>query len=130
MIGARRGREAQLKLDTQRRWSDAGGGRIGGASVTRVGVDLTERACRPLIRLSTRRMAAARAVRVSEPRPSTSSFSSWVRCQSGAYAGPPAGARRAARQRRVGAPVWKRWLTSGRAELDRRMQTTAPAGRR
>ncbi|GBP20538.1 hypothetical protein EVAR_78917_1 [Eumeta japonica] len=39
-----------------------------------LGVDLTERACRPLIRLSTHPPAAAGTVRVSEPRPSTSSF--------------------------------------------------------
>ncbi|GBP64426.1 hypothetical protein EVAR_19878_1 [Eumeta japonica] len=39
-----------------------------------LGVDLTERACRPLIRLSMHPTAAARAVRVSEPRPSSSSF--------------------------------------------------------
>ncbi|GBP54631.1 hypothetical protein EVAR_35893_1 [Eumeta japonica] len=60
------------------RWRGAPAGRRPGsrrhASVTRGGVDLTERACRPLIRLSTRRTAAAKAVRVSEPRPSTSSF--------------------------------------------------------
>ncbi|GBP72651.1 hypothetical protein EVAR_83161_1 [Eumeta japonica] len=39
-----------------------------------LGVDLTERACRPLIRLSTHSTAAARAARVSEPRPSTYSL--------------------------------------------------------
>ncbi|GBP48016.1 hypothetical protein EVAR_83717_1 [Eumeta japonica] len=58
-----------------------------------LGVDLTERACRPLIRLSTHPTAAARAARVSKPRPSTSSFCPRSRCQSGAYAGPPAGVR-------------------------------------
>ncbi|GBP41380.1 hypothetical protein EVAR_84724_1 [Eumeta japonica] len=66
------GREAQLAGHAaDRRWSDAGGRRPDRrhASVTRVGVDLTERACRPLIKLSTRRTAAARAVRVSEPVP-------------------------------------------------------------
>ncbi|GBP50998.1 hypothetical protein EVAR_37155_1 [Eumeta japonica] len=55
-------------------WTPTGSRRH--ASVTRVGVDLTERACRPLIRLSTRRTAAARAVRVSGPRPPSSSLRS------------------------------------------------------
>ncbi|GBP34946.1 hypothetical protein EVAR_28411_1 [Eumeta japonica] len=68
------GREAQFKLDTQ---PTAGGrtlvdaDRIKAARIgDPLGVDLTERACRPLIRLSTHPTAAARAVRVSEPRPS------------------------------------------------------------
>ncbi|GBP40556.1 hypothetical protein EVAR_7555_1 [Eumeta japonica] len=90
------GREAQLKLHTQ---PTAGGRTLVGADRIKaarigdpLGVDLTERACRPLIRLSTHQMAAARAVRVSEPRPSTSSFCPGSRCQSGTYAEPPAGA--------------------------------------
>ncbi|GBP18794.1 hypothetical protein EVAR_93222_1 [Eumeta japonica] len=72
------GRKAQLKLHTQ---PTAGGrtlvdaDRIKAARIgDPLGVDLTERACRPLIRLSTHPTAAARAVRVSEPHPSTSSF--------------------------------------------------------
>ncbi|GBP94601.1 hypothetical protein EVAR_65926_1 [Eumeta japonica] len=72
------GREAQLKLHTQ---PTAGGrtlvdaDRIKAARIgDPLGVDLTERACRPLIRLSTHPTAAAKAVRVSEPRPSTSSL--------------------------------------------------------
>ncbi|GBP52607.1 hypothetical protein EVAR_35797_1 [Eumeta japonica] len=72
------GREAQNKLHTQ---PTAGGrtlvdaDRIKAARIgDPLGVDLTERVCRPLIRLSTHPPAAARAVRVSEPRPSTSSF--------------------------------------------------------
>ncbi|GBP81755.1 hypothetical protein EVAR_62671_1 [Eumeta japonica] len=105
------GREAQLKLHTQptadgRTLVDAD--RIKAARIgDPLGVDLTERACRPLIRLSTHPTAAAGAVRVSEPRPSTSSFfnlersssnffilpSSLFGLQSGAYAGPPASAR-------------------------------------
>ncbi|GBP15881.1 hypothetical protein EVAR_12476_1 [Eumeta japonica] len=70
------GREAQLKLHTQpiadgRTLVDAD--RIKTARIgDPLGVDLTERACQPLIRLST--PAAARALRDSEPRPSTSSF--------------------------------------------------------
>ncbi|GBP79143.1 hypothetical protein EVAR_100105_1 [Eumeta japonica] len=76
-------------------WTPTGSRRH--ASVTRVGVDLTERACRPLIRLSKHRTTAARAVRVSELRPLSSSFfnlrSSSFNLQSGAYAGPPVGAR-------------------------------------
>ncbi|GBP27883.1 hypothetical protein EVAR_14072_1 [Eumeta japonica] len=67
-----------------------------------LGIDLTERACRPLIRLSMHPTAAARAVRVSEPHPSSSSLRSSTFdvllspifiLQSGAYAGPLAGAR-------------------------------------
>ncbi|GBP46171.1 hypothetical protein EVAR_24578_1 [Eumeta japonica] len=100
------GGTAQAGHAVGRWWTPTGSRRH--ASVTRVGVDLTERACRPLIRLSMRRTAAARAVRVSEPRPSTFSFLSVPRdrekkkgcrhhdkswCRSGAYAGPPAGAR-------------------------------------
>ncbi|GBP88716.1 hypothetical protein EVAR_60652_1 [Eumeta japonica] len=72
------GREAQLKLHTQ---PTAGGRTLVDANrimATRIGdplgVDLTERACRPLIRLSRHQTAVVRAVRVSEPRPSTSSF--------------------------------------------------------
>ncbi|GBP24394.1 hypothetical protein EVAR_19269_1 [Eumeta japonica] len=72
------GRETQLKLHTQ---PTAGGRTLVDADrikAARIGdpldVDLTERACRPLIRLSTHPTAAARAVRVSEPRPSTSSL--------------------------------------------------------
>ncbi|GBP03664.1 hypothetical protein EVAR_2414_1 [Eumeta japonica] len=70
-----------------------------------LGVDLTERAYRPLNRLSTHPTAAARAVRVSEPRPSTFSFfdlqrspvshshsSIFFNLQSGAFAGSPPGA--------------------------------------
>ncbi|GBP95826.1 hypothetical protein EVAR_60633_1, partial [Eumeta japonica] len=45
-----------------------------------LGVGLTERACRPLIRLSTRRTAAARAARVSGPRPTTLLFCPQSRC--------------------------------------------------
>ncbi|GBP03662.1 hypothetical protein EVAR_2413_1 [Eumeta japonica] len=73
------GREAQLKLDTQ---PTAGGRTLVDADrikAARIGDPRWRRsdrahACRPLIRLSTRRTAAAKAVRVSEPRPSTSSF--------------------------------------------------------
>ncbi|GBP55163.1 hypothetical protein EVAR_90185_1 [Eumeta japonica] len=72
------GREAQNRLHTQ---PTAGGrtlvdaDRIKAARIgDPLGVDLTERACRPLIRLSTHPMAAAGAVRVSEPHPSTYSF--------------------------------------------------------
>ncbi|GBP70281.1 hypothetical protein EVAR_52300_1 [Eumeta japonica] len=105
----------------ERWWTPTGSRRH--ASVTRVGVDQTERACRPLIRLSTRRTAAARAVRVSEPRPSTSSLSlcplSW--CRSGAYAGPPVGARhRACARWRVGAPVVRRQHASVGVDLTER----------
>ncbi|GBP49236.1 hypothetical protein EVAR_96544_1 [Eumeta japonica] len=95
------GREAQNRLHTQ---PTAGGrtlvdaDRIKAARIgDPLGVDLTERACRPLVRLSTHPTAAARAIRVSEPRPLSSSFfnlrSSSFNLQSGAYAGPPAGAR-------------------------------------
>ncbi|GBP02439.1 hypothetical protein EVAR_72202_1 [Eumeta japonica] len=63
------GREAQLKPHMQ---PTAGGrtlvdaDRIKAARIgDSLGVDLTERACRPLIRLSTHPTAAARAVRVS-----------------------------------------------------------------
>ncbi|GBP86423.1 hypothetical protein EVAR_61122_1 [Eumeta japonica] len=72
------GREAQLKLHTQptadgRTLVDAD--RIKAARIGHPqGVDLTERASRPLIRLSTHQTTADRAVRVSEPHPSTSSF--------------------------------------------------------
>ncbi|GBP59892.1 hypothetical protein EVAR_44568_1 [Eumeta japonica] len=75
-------------------WTPTGSRRH--ASVTRVGVDLTERARRPLIRLSTHPTAAARAVRVSGPRPSSLSsffdvffFFFIFNLQSGAYAGHP-----------------------------------------
>ncbi|GBP91358.1 hypothetical protein EVAR_66975_1 [Eumeta japonica] len=90
------GREAQLKLRMQ---PTAGGRTLVDADRIKAApigdplcVDLTERACRPLIRLSTHPTAAAKAVRVSEPRPSTSLLCPRSRCQSGAYAGPPAGA--------------------------------------
>ncbi|GBP72652.1 hypothetical protein EVAR_83162_1 [Eumeta japonica] len=70
------GREAQLKPYTQ---LTAGGrtlvdaDRIKAARIgDPLGVDLTERTYRPLIRLSTHPTAAARAVRVSEPLRSTS----------------------------------------------------------
>ncbi|GBP56400.1 hypothetical protein EVAR_32270_1 [Eumeta japonica] len=78
------GREAQIKLHTQptaegRTLVDAD--RIKAARIDDpLGVDLTERACRPLIRLSTHPTAAARAIRVSEPRPSTSSFCPILGC--------------------------------------------------
>ncbi|GBP46133.1 hypothetical protein EVAR_26578_1 [Eumeta japonica] len=94
------GREAQPELHMQ---PTAGGRTLGDADRIKaarignpLGVDLTERACRSLIRLSTHPTAAARIARVSEPRPSTSSFCPRSRCQSGAYAEPPAGARIAA----------------------------------
>ncbi|GBP30892.1 hypothetical protein EVAR_28528_1 [Eumeta japonica] len=67
------GREAQPKPHTQ---PTAGGrtlvdaDRIKAARIgDPLGVDLTERACRPLIRLSTHPTAAARAARVSHRAP-------------------------------------------------------------
>ncbi|GBP64237.1 hypothetical protein EVAR_21555_1 [Eumeta japonica] len=70
------GGEAQLKLRTQRTadgWMPVDADRV---KVARIGdplrVDLTERACRRLIRLSTHPTAAAKAIRVSEPLPSSS----------------------------------------------------------
>ncbi|GBP05142.1 hypothetical protein EVAR_3457_1 [Eumeta japonica] len=72
----------QLKLQPQ---PTAGGRTLVDADGSRrrigdPGVDLTERACRPLIRLSTHPPAAARA-RVSEPRPSTSSLCPLLWCR-------------------------------------------------
>ncbi|GBP93567.1 hypothetical protein EVAR_90133_1 [Eumeta japonica] len=83
-------------------WTPTGSRRH--ASVTRVGVDLTERACRPLIRLSTRRTAAAKAVRVSDPRPSTSSFCVILGCDVISVPTPdhPRARHRACAQCRVG----------------------------
>ncbi|GBP64860.1 Fatty acid synthase [Eumeta japonica] len=112
-VVAEGGREAQNRLHTQptagsRTLVDAD--RIKAARIgDPLGVDLTERAFRPLIRLSTHSTVAAGAVRVREPRPSTSSFFdlelerssssifflyySLFGLQSGVYAGPPSGAR-------------------------------------
>ncbi|GBP21130.1 hypothetical protein EVAR_11161_1 [Eumeta japonica] len=104
------------------------------ASVTRVGVDLTERAYRPLIKLSTRRTAAARAVRVSEPCPSTSSFLSSpcrgsIRCLRWTTRG-RARHRTCAQRQVVGAPGCEEVVSEGGREARNRLHTQPTAGGR
>ncbi|GBP30396.1 hypothetical protein EVAR_18195_1 [Eumeta japonica] len=131
------GREAQLKLHTQ---PTAGGrtlvdaDRIKAARIgDPLGVDLTERACRPLIRLSTHPPAAARALRVSEPRPSTSSLLS-VPCR-GVDPVPTSNhsrARASSRKRSMagGAPGCEEVVAEGGREAQNRLHTQPTAGSR
>ncbi|GBP14480.1 hypothetical protein EVAR_7762_1 [Eumeta japonica] len=131
------GRLAQAGHVVDRWWSDAGGRRPdqGGASVTRVGVDLTESACRPLVRLSTRGR--------QQPEGSTcqraASFNLLVLSRSGLQVNPvPAPTTRGARVTAAPGDGWghrvvKRWLTRGGREAeqaahaaDRRWLSTHP----
>ncbi|GBP23876.1 hypothetical protein EVAR_86253_1 [Eumeta japonica] len=136
VVGARRGEEAQLKPHTQ---PTAGGRTLVDADrikAARIGDPRRRRSNRA------RPPTADQAIHASDGSSQGStcqravSFNLLVlshpgsRCQSGAYVGPPAGARVTAHALSVGwggHRVVKRWLTraGGRALLDRRTQTTA-----
>ncbi|GBP36001.1 hypothetical protein EVAR_29128_1 [Eumeta japonica] len=129
----RGGREAQLKLDTQ---PTAGGRTLVDADrikAARIGDPRRRRSNRARLPTANQAIHASNGSSRGSTCQRAASFNLLVlshpgsRCQSGAYAGPPAGARVIAHALNVG---WrgtrlKRRLTRAGAELDRRMQTTA-----
>ncbi|GBP53611.1 hypothetical protein EVAR_79828_1 [Eumeta japonica] len=110
-------------------WTPTGSRRH--ASVTRVGVGLTERACRPLIRLSTRRTAAAKAVR--QRAASFNLLFCLVSCDVIPVPTPDHRRRarhRACAQRRVGAPGCEEVVSERGREARNRPHTQLTAGGR